>query len=434
MSVQMKFPLYILVSILMSFFLFPISFTFLPSVNTKMIMAVLGVLAYVLESIASRNAYLYRGLIYVFLLALSVSLCGLLSVIVNETSDFEYGTYVISFFVWTFAAYFVVWLIKTVHGEATVELVCDYLISVAVWQCAIAIVIDQIPTIKNAVNSVVVGFGSMFSAGEGLERAGRLYGIGTALDVAGTRFCAIISIIGIQLYEYFLKGRALRVIIYAISFFFVLVVGSMMSRTTMVGVIFFLLFLFFIVRQKRARFSFWFLFLTAIVFLICLLLYWRGGFFVDKIRFAFEGFFNLVETGRWSTTSTGELQDMYIFPENFSTWLIGDGYFMEPSLFDPNYIGDVSSWGMFYMGTDVGYLRFIYYFGLPGLLAFMLYFVLCTFLCTSEIPQHKWVFVACLMMQLIIWFKVATDIFCIFALFLCVIQLSSAEQQKDGLI
>ena len=51
---------------------------------------------------------------------------------------------------------------------------------------------------------------------------------------------------------------------------------------------------------------------------------------------------------------------MYIFPENISTWIIGDGFWNSH-----DGIG-------YYMHTDVGYLRMIYYFGIFGMIGFFL--------------------------------------------------------------
>ena len=44
------------------------------------------------------------------------------------------------------------------------------------------------------------------------------------------------------------------------------------------------------------------------------------------MRFAFEGFFNWVEKGEWSTSSTEKLnREMWIWPNDQRTWLIGSG-------------------------------------------------------------------------------------------------------------
>ena len=149
-------------------------------------------------------------------------------------------------------------------------------------------------------------------------------------------------------------------------------------------------------------------------------LYNVSASFQDSFRFAFEGFFNWVETGSWRTNSTDTLKEMYLFPENIKTWVIGDGYFADPTKTDPYYIG--ISLSAFYKGVDVGYLRFIYYFGIIGLVVFILYFVKVTKSCFYRFPSYKLMFFLVLVVNLIVWFKVATDVFLAFAPFLCICQ------------
>jgi hypothetical protein len=125
----------------------------------------------------------------------------------------------------------------------------------------------------------------------------------------------------------------------------------------------------------------------------------------------------MAKTGTWETGSTNELLLMWEkLPQAYRTWIIGDGYFMSPYLSNPYYTG-YHSW-TFYMGTDVGYLRFIYYFGLLGLAIFALFFVSCARECIINNKTHKALFLMILIMNFIIWAKVATDLFCVFAPFL----------------
>lgn len=70
------------------------------------------------------------------------------------------------------------------------------------------------------------------------------------------------------------------------------------------------------------------------------------------------------------------------------------------------------------MGTDVGYLRFIFYFGTLGLAAFSIFMGKVTQLCIRQFKEYKIVFLMFLAVNFIVWFKVATDVFLIFALFL----------------
>ena len=122
--------------------------------------------------------------------------------------------------------------------------------------------------------------------------------------------------------------------------------------------------------------------------------------------------------------------DMYVFPDNLKTWLIGDGYFDGPSLTDPYYVGPTMTG--FYKWTDVGYLRFIFYFGVIGLVAFILYFFKCAQVCVSRFKREALMFWLILLANYILWFKVATDIFIVFALFLCV-SAQDENEQYDAL-
>ena len=133
-------------------------------------------------------------------------------------------------------------------------------------------------------------------------------------------------------------------------------------------------------------------------------------------HFAFEGFFSLFETGKWEVGSNEKLMSMYVFPESLKTWMIGDGYIVNPITIDPYYTGDI--YDGYYMGTDVGYLRFIFYFGLIGLIAFSVFIYKSYVVCCKRFVDYKDLFLLLLMLNFIVWLKVSTDIFLIFALFL----------------
>lgn len=431
----MKWLLYSVLVVLTSFYIFPIKFYFFPTANTKMIMAVLGVVAYLINSIIIKKNLVYKKIVPVAMWAFAVSFFGIISVLYNNTNDYNYATYFVSFCVWIAAAYFVVSCIRWVHGTVSVKLVCYYLIAVAITQCFLAIALDLLPTFKNIINNVVVGFASMHSAGEGLEKAGRLYGIGAALDVAGTRFCAILAIIGIMAYDAYKSNAKMHQIIYLLSFIVLFVIGSMISRTTGVGILFVAIYYLMVMRNDKSRtFVIQLLAIISVFAIVLVIMYNRSSFFYDNLRFAFEGFFNLYETGQWRLQSTDALSEMYVFPESLKTWIIGDGYFREPYLDDPYYVGESRDWGSFYMGTDVGYIRFIFYFGLLGLFSFISYFIRITRECVLDFPKDKWVFYALLSMNLIIWLKVATDIFCLFALFLCISKQDNGDYEHQFLL
>ena len=121
-------------------------------------------------------------------------------------------------------------------------------------------------------------------------------------------------------------------------------------------------------------------------------------------RFAFEAFFNYFETGEFRTDSTDRLNNvMWIWPTDFRTWRIGDGLFEH-----------------FVHGTDIGYCRFTLYCGLIGLVIFSLYFVYNASVVGKKFKDARLLSLALLALTFIIWLKVSTDIFQIYALLFCV--------------
>ena len=85
------------------------------------------------------------------------------------------------------------------------------------------------------------------------------------------------------------------------------------------------------------------------------------------IDFGFEAFINLSENGELSTKSSDGLQEEHlkILPKDIKTYLIGDTKWMDGE--------------HYYQGSDVGYIRLMFFFGIGGIILFLLYqFSVCT--------------------------------------------------------
>lgn len=154
--------------------------------------------------------------------------------------------------------------------------------------------------------------------------------------------------------------------------------------------------------------------------------------FRSNFRFGFEGFFSLAEKGEWQTHSNDILKKMIVWPNNLKTWIIGDGYLNNPAdkslnTYDPYFVGKFHG---FYMDTDIGYLRYIFYFGLIGLITFSIFFIKACGLLIRKFPAFKWMFIIVLAVNFIQWFKVSTDLFVVFAPFLCL----SFQEDEDTII
>lgn len=408
-----------------SCYFFPFEFTFLPGVNTKMAMAGVGLILYAIDLAKGRVGQINKSGFQIAVIAALVSLCGLTAVIYNNTNDYTYATYVVSMFVWLGGAYTAIKIVKWLHGYVSVELICNYLIGVCVGQCVLAMMIDYIPAFKAVVDRFIVGFD--FVNTDRLTKTGRLYGIGAALDVAGTRFSATLVIIGMMMRNISGSKYYKYMWLYLTAFFFIAVVGNMMARTTIVGVVVGIIFMFIpqhllgpSSNYESGKILKYILITLCVLLPIVICLYSTNEQFHDNIRFGFEGFFSLAEKGHWETNSNNILKNMIVFPDNLKTWLVGDGYIENPYYKDPYYVGPFI--GGYYMGTDIGYLRFLFYFGIFGLTTFIIYFFKVAKTCAEHFPKYAAMFWFVLAINMIVWLKVSTDIFVVFALFLCISQ------------
>lgn len=416
-----------------SFFFFPFYFTFLPGINTKMMMAVLGVILLVVKLARNRSAQIDRGIFSVSIWAAFVSLASLLSMVLNNTPDDSYLGYVISMWVWLAAAYFVVNAIKFTHGYVSIEKVCVYLISVGALQCLLAIAVDTIPAVKTFIDSILAGEGFMG------KNEDRLYGLGCALDVAGTRFSALLVMIAFLLPKAAQKEKSGFYMALLLSAFCILIgIGSIIGRTTVVGAVLSLVYLFYtccfkqnISEPARVKLVRWVVGGMCIGIVVAVGLYVSSLQWQQYFRFGFEGFFSLAEKGRWEVHSNTQLAGQFIFPDNMWTWIFGDGY-MASTTNDPYYVG--KAWAGFYKGTDAGYPRFLFYFGLIGLITFSIFFVKVYQVCSNKMSQFKDMFFIFLLINFIVWFKVSTDIFVVFAPFLCISAFENEEENLKKII
>lgn len=406
-----------------SLFFFPFEIKAIPGANSKMILAGVGLILFVLNIVRRNIQIVDSALLELSIFALVVSIIGFISVIYNDTRDYTYATYILSMFVWLASAYLVVCLMKTIHGYVSVRLVCNYLILLCVLQSFLALAIDFFAPIKAFANQLMVVTPAM---------EGRLYGIDASLDIAGSRFSAVLIMIVHNCVSEKYSNNTLSYLSYIISFFIIVLIGNMIARTTTVGAALSLVYMIIAVlfRWKTIdkRFLWYFAIVTAILVIVTTLVAYANPQFYSRLRFGFEGFFSLVEKGRWEVSSNEILKNMVVFPEELKTWIIGDGYFNNPYYEDPFYIGIKQ--GGYYMSTDIGYCRFIFYFGLLGLFAFILFFIHCAKICVSRMNSDKWLFLALLLLNFLIWFKVSTDIFLVFAILLCVCFVSKKSDEN----
>jgi hypothetical protein BACCOPRO_03218 len=410
-----------------SCYFFPFVPAVLPMANSKMILAVVGLVFLGINLTKKGNASVDNKFLILSVWALAISLIAFVSITINHTPDDTFSMYFMSMWVWLGGAYAVITLIKSIHGGVSVPLVANYLLAVCVIQCVLALVFDNSAAAEEWHSRTFAGEAFMGNTDED-----RLHGIGCSLDVAGFRFAAVICIAAFLLCRNFSRQSLWLSTFYLSAICFITIIGNMIARSTIIGSALALVYIVFIslAKKENRELVVYLSLLAACTTLICVYFYNNDPVFKQNIRFGFEGFFSLAETGEWKTNSNEILKNMVVWPDNLKTWIIGDGYFNNPAdktlaTFDPYYVGEY--FGGFYKGTDIGYLRYIFYFGVTGLIAFSGFLIYVSKVCIDRFKAFRWMFLMLLALNFIEWFKVSTDLFMVFAPFLCI----SAEENSE---
>lgn len=407
----------ILLTVVVSFYLFPFSFTFLPQgINCKILVAVFGIASLVYDSIRKRGIMLSEYTINSALIATVFSVWCLFCVYSSDSGDYTYASYIVSYLTWMTGAYGVYSALRLGYDRVDLALVTRYLAYVCVAQCILAVIIDNSTFMEELVDKF------MSTGQEVYKRGHRLYGIGAALDPAGIRFSTVLVLMAHQI-STSKKVQTDRWYLVSIMIYYsiIMILGAVISRTTLVGAAMGLAYIFFsMVKFRKGGFMtlktiqsiYRFFIALACIIVGTIIIYNNSAPFQSYFRFGFEAFFNWVETGEFHTSSSDVLmQTMWIWPEDFRTWMIGRGTFAD-------YIND----------TDIGYCNFVFYCGVIGLFIFSIYFIYCHLVLNRKFRNFRICSLLFVALTFIIWAKVATDIFYIDALLFCV----AADEMEEG--
>ena len=373
--------------------------------NTKMIVAVIGLLWFGYDALLRRNSrtiQLPQVMVVGLLFAGLYSIINILAIEVNGTDDYTYANYITTFLVWVFSVYPAIALMRITHGSVTLPILTHYLVAITLFQCATGLIMDNSPAFDEFNSKIVLWERDFF------DRIERIRCFSTSLDLAGVRFALVLILIMALLTTddsvRTNKGAALYLLF---SFFVITGIGNMVARTTFTGTAVGLLL---VCLQGVTNFGrraqgggyliWWFIIFSILMTAIGVYLYNTDEYYHGLLRFAFEGFFNLVENGEFTTGSTEVLETMWVWPSDTKTWIIGSGIY--------------GSWAY---GTDIGYCRLILYSGLTGFVVFAMSFVYYAYYFARKYPRYVWLFVGYLAMTFIVWMKVSTDILMIYAFF-----------------
>lgn len=290
---------------------------------------------------------------------------------------------------YVFSAYFLVFLFFQVHPKGSIKILMYYVIAVMVLQGIISIAMHMNPQIYDFFDSIQ-SLDYMAAAKRAETRGARLLGYGTAFFGAGIAYGVALVLIGYMIVAE--KKSTVITVFFTIIYAFIFFVGILSARTTMIGagvsIAMMVLILLFGKERNTKQFGIFFLLALVSITILQTIAY---TYFPEFAEWAFEAFINYSETGEFSTESSDSLSYMLIFPEDLHTWLFGKA-------------------SMVFWGTDVGYSRLLFFFGVPGLLAYFFYSAVLVKFSFTKNKALNLTFVAILALSIVLNYKGLTDL------------------------
>lgn len=328
----------------------------------------LGAIVYKWLIDSKQSIRINNSLVKILLAMLAVVCASVLALICNSTLDIVFIKSMILNVITFAGAYFISLIIKQIYGNVEFATIVKYVTIAACLQMILSLCLFFIPNSTDILLKVL-SVSELESDVMGRLEGFRLMGFGTTFFGAGViNSFVLIMIAGVMCFKKFSFWET-----FGYTFAFVLIgsVGMMMARTTMVGIGLALTLAIYnskfwkLIISKKVRDVFKTIFIVLLVITIIILSLPPDILdLLDVIyNFGFEMFIKLFSSGKLETASTNFMFEMYIFPDNWKTWLIGDGYFADP--IDPDFT--------YYMGIDIGFIRMLFYFGGIGTIVFFLY-------------------------------------------------------------
>jgi hypothetical protein len=412
------------------FYIYSVQFIGIPKqLGTRALLGLLGAAQFALHFLARRSykqLKLNKHLSYLLAALALIPFITVMSLVVNGTRDREFVNYASSIVLIAFAGYFVVNSINAYYREKATQKLIAFIITATLVQVIIALVSFLQPTLSTILTNIQVATGDDQLLDEVAEF--RLVGFGAKFFGAGiVNGFTLILIATVIKVEKISKGRTLY---YSICYLIILFFGMMMARSTMIGGALGLGVLFFPTHVKKLPskraisqrvFFLSGLILIPVLAIAIVFLYFPS--LADQLEsafnFGFELFVNYSNGNELESKSTSQLQDMYVWPTSIKTYLIGDGYYADP--LDPS---------LYYMGTDVGIIRLIYYFGVTGLVVYLLFQFAAMRYALKVTPKFTIFFLVLFLYLVILNFKGFTDLFYLVFLF-CMLSEWSDKHVQD---
>ena len=336
-------------------FIYPVIWNFFPVAFSR-IMGVVGLIYAIVYIKSNFVSVQYRNIVigYAILIIIAIFQSA-----INDAFDVEFVKHVLIIPLLNYFGALLLYVIVGKEGH-TFGRLCDYILMIALFQAIISFAMFISPELSNSIFSLIHYEQNVVDLHESLTH--RLMGIGQAFWGAGINYgvdLLILAVLPDVKGSFINKYKILYWTIAAI----IILAGILSARTFFISFIF--VFLYFILMRKNIFTiivnSYKYILIIPIFLFLYQFVETQMGTRFEKVEsHAYELFNNYEESGELESSSTNKLRNMYdIIPSETKTWIIGDGKFKNED-------------GSYYMYTDIGYFRQIFFYGLIGLFIFLI--------------------------------------------------------------
>jgi hypothetical protein len=407
---------YLFLHVILFFYIYSIQFSGVPfGLGTRVFLGIIGFFICLFDIYTRKSSLIIdKNFLKIFTPLFFIVLVSFLSLMYNRTLDTEFLVkYPISILIITFASYFVTKLVSFRRpGDNKFPPIVSIFINVVVIQIFVSLIMFAVPSFREFLSSIQISSDyELAKFEETLEF--RLVGFGSKFFGAGIVNGFALIFIGFALrFSSEMKVNTFR---YVIFFLLIFVFGMIMSRTTIIGALFALLIIFLANRSSNVNLKqiknnikvlFYFVMIpTVMVFGINFFLPEVKEGLIAAFNFGFEMFINYFQSNSLESESTNQMKEMYIWPTSLKTYIIGDGLYTDAIN------------NSYYMQTDIGVLRLLYYFGIFGLFAYLFFQFQITRIAFSINQGYKYLVYVIFLYCIVLNYKGFTDLFFLNILF-----------------
>lgn len=361
---------YLIIVFFTFLYFFPVHLQGVPSfLSTRLFVMFVGI-GYLLSDLSKGPFKIGPNLKPYIKYVLLILIISLITSFFNDVYEGQFIIYPISFIIIALSCYGLLRIMKSLWPriDITQNTIIDVFTGVILLESILSLALFFLPAVSNLYYSIIALSDLEEMAADKILSdtiATRFLGVGVSTFGAGIAFATCIFLAFVRLTTKI--STSLRVA-YTTILFFLILIGSAISRTSQVGVVVGLLFLLYtFIRGSNSKGAFPRIILwvgitgIAAIFVINISIrYFSNNILLEGVfQHAFEAFYNYFDEGQFYTRSTEKMINANVWPDNLSTWIIGDGRLLG------NSIG-------YYKNTDIGWNRLLLYFGLIGTGVFML--------------------------------------------------------------